>query len=423
MLDPECPTKILWCSLDDPELNKLHLCHTLCSFVNEFRQKDGQEYPGKTLYDLVLCIQFHLEKKGKFWKLIDDQEMVRLKFTLDNLMKDQCAQRLGSSLSSDPISFDQEEVLWSRGILGEQDPTQLRNTVMFLLGISFALLGGDEHRRLRCPGFDPQINVLRDEKGVKFLSFTEDLRTKTNQGGLSGKRNKARTLKIYGNQLNSDCNVVCLYEKYVGLLPSSPKCSALYKYGLTSSSLKPCCWYSDKTVGMNSLKKVVNNMMKTAGIEGRFTNHSLHAMTVTRMFQKGVDEQLIKCVTGHKSDAVRLYKRPSDSLMKSACSTIVNPVTGTKSTVNKSGKTVQYNSEYVEQPEFDIDQYEIDEESKVSYKTDDRDSEACHSHKKNCPFVDSDGNCTGICGLLKKINEKRGQKRVKRLKVSLEFTK
>ncbi len=35
MLDPECPTEILWCSLEDPDLNKAHLCQTLCCFVNE----------------------------------------------------------------------------------------------------------------------------------------------------------------------------------------------------------------------------------------------------------------------------------------------------------------------------------------------------------------------------------------------------
>ncbi len=81
MKDPDCPTEILWCSLKDPTLNKAHLCRTLCSFVNEVRRKDRQEYPGKTLYDLVLCLQFHLEKKGMFWKLIDDEEFVQLKFT------------------------------------------------------------------------------------------------------------------------------------------------------------------------------------------------------------------------------------------------------------------------------------------------------------------------------------------------------
>ena len=152
MRDLECPTEILWCSLEDKSLSKSHLCRTLCSFVNEVQRKDNKEYPGKTLYDLVLCVQFYLEQKGIFWKLIDDQEFVRLKFTLDNLMKKRCAERLGGTMSSDPISFEQEEVLWEKGILGEQTPDQLRNTVLYLLGISFALRGGRSTAVCDVPG-------------------------------------------------------------------------------------------------------------------------------------------------------------------------------------------------------------------------------------------------------------------------------
>ncbi len=36
------------------------------------------------------------------------------------------------------------------------------------------------------------------------------------------------------------------------------------------------------------------------------------------MFQNGIEEQLVKEKTGHKSDAVRQYKRTSDQLMKQA---------------------------------------------------------------------------------------------------------
>jgi hypothetical protein len=45
---------------------------------------------------------------------------------------------------------------------------------------------------------------------------------------------------------------------------------------------------------------------------GFFSNHSLRATCATRLFQAGVDEQLISKHTGHRSVAVRSYKRPSD---------------------------------------------------------------------------------------------------------------
>ena len=44
-------------------------------------------------------------------------------------------------------------------------------------------------------------------------------------------------------------------------------------------------------------------------MEGNFKNHSMRKSTCTRLFRKGVDPQLIKEQTGHKSEAVILYKK------------------------------------------------------------------------------------------------------------------
>ena len=44
-------------------------------------------------------------------------------------------------------------------------------------------------------------------------------------------------------------------------------------------------------------------------MEGNFKNHSMRKSTCTRLFRKGVDPQLIKEQTGHKSESVMLYKK------------------------------------------------------------------------------------------------------------------
>ena len=49
-------------------------------------------------------------------------------------------------------------------------------------------------------------------------------------------------------------------------------------------------------------------MMK-GSVEGNFKNHFMRKSTCTRLFRKGVDPQLIKEQTGHKSEAVMLYKK------------------------------------------------------------------------------------------------------------------
>ena len=56
--------------------------------------------------------------------------------------------------------------------------------------------------------------------------------------------------------------------------------------------------------------------MAEAGIEGHFRNHSTRKSTCTRLFQKGVDPQLIKEQTGHKSEAIMRYKKSNIQMKK-----------------------------------------------------------------------------------------------------------
>ena len=91
--------------------------------------------------------------------------------------------------------------------------------------------------------------------------------------------------------------------------------------------------------------------------------------------------------------------------------------------VKSLDRTVEYSKPelYTPPPDFDIDSYEIKPEDKVSYRTQFCDSETVRSHKRQCSFVDSEGNCTDICSVLKKIDTTSTTKKVKKLKVSLEF--
>ena len=68
-------------------------------------------------------------------------------------------------------------------------------------------------------------------------------------------------------------------------------------------------------VGHGKLAEVVPRLMKSAGIEGYFTNHSLRVTAATRMYDAQLDEATIMSRTGHRSvDGVRAYKRTSEKL-------------------------------------------------------------------------------------------------------------
>ncbi len=291
--------------------------------------------------------------------------------------------------------------------MGNSDADQLRETVFFLLGINFALRRGEEHKNLQAPGHDPQITVGKDRAHERFLQYREDVKGKTHQGGLSSKI-KPRTLKVYGS-LNPSRNVINLYAQYIRLLPTESKNASLYKYSLPASKRTACQWYSDRPVGVNQLKKVVKNLMSRAGLEGKYTNHSLHVTCATRMFEAGVDEQLIKTFTGHKSDTVRNYKCISDNLMRKASSTVSTPD-------NDSLESTQNPS--LEQPKKSKKPKENSDPEDADFV--DAVMTAPRAHKRPCPLTGSDNACTSLCKVLKQIDNHVDQKN-KQMNFSLKF--
>ena len=118
-------------------------------FITEVQKLDGEDFPPKTLYQIVLCIQFYYETKGITWQLLRDEAFKELKFTLDNVMKQRTSSGIGIIVKkADIISKTDEDILWNRGILGSENPEQLLHTVLYVVSLSCALRAGKEHRNL-----------------------------------------------------------------------------------------------------------------------------------------------------------------------------------------------------------------------------------------------------------------------------------
>ncbi len=80
-------------------------------------------------------------------------------------------------------------------------------------------------------------------------------------------------------------------------------------------------------MGHNKLQTVVSSLMEKAGYSGHYTNHSLRVSAATRLFDLGIDEQLIMSRTGHSSTGgVRTYKCTSEKL-KELTSDTLNGIT------------------------------------------------------------------------------------------------
>ncbi len=272
---------------------------------------------------------------------------------------------------------------------------------------------GEEHRKLRAPGHNSQIEILKDSEGKKYIKFTEDIVSKTNQGGLSRKIAQPKVLTVYGCE-NPFRNVVRLVEKFMSLLPVTTKCSAFYRYPATGRNFTARMWYSDKPLGVNSIKKIVKSLAEKAGLRGHFSNHSLRATCATRLFEAGVDEQLIKNVTGHHSDSVRDYKRTNQKLLSEAQKKV-----SCSGSDEKDGNVPEKLAEKRStSKEFDIDDYEIPQEKVQKFVNTDCSGNPSHKHD----FCTSNKHqCTEMCEVMKKIDTISEMRKVKKLKLSLKY--
>ncbi len=239
---------------------------------------------------------------------MEDNDFGLIPRILDSCMKDisKDSTKSFNPKQAEVITIEMEEKLWNNGFLGNDNPRKLFVTTFYLIGLNFALRAVKEHHELAVDNF--QFETVN---GVRCLRFTENL-SKTNQGGIRDIKKKRKSVLAYPNEIQPERCICKIYEKFISVRP--PNKTELYLKPLEDST-KPI-WYSLQNIGVNKLRNVVKDLCKSANFTGFFTNHSLRASAATRLFNCGVEEQLVCNITGHTSTAVREYKRPSVQQME-----------------------------------------------------------------------------------------------------------
>ena len=148
------------------------------------------------------------------------------------------------------ISYDCEEVMWEKGILGEHEPNILRNTVLFLIGINCGLRAGDEHYDLRRDSVDhpSQFSFQRNEKGQRCVVYSEDTVTKAYDGGLAHMRKDHKIVWIFPSENVNRCPVR-LIDKYMSLCPAIGPKSIPNFYLICLDKINPAQWFSNRVLG------------------------------------------------------------------------------------------------------------------------------------------------------------------------------
>ena len=283
------------------------LSHWLSLFVTETRRVDGSRYPPKTLYQLLCGLLRYMRSHNPAAPNFLDQSdhrFTELHKVCDSLFRELRSQGLGSETKqASIITKDEENLLWSRGIMGLHSPLSLIRTVFYYVGKVFCLRGREEHRNLKFSQFE------RKEDPDRYI-YTE-YTSKNRCGSLGQLRVINKSVPVVANCDAGDRCLVKILDVYLSKLPVSSKERDLFY-------MQPHCkipddpsapWFKNQPIGKNTLGTMVKEMCQEAGIHGK-TNHSLRATGATEMYVAGVPEKIIQERTGHRSlDGLRSYER------------------------------------------------------------------------------------------------------------------
>ena len=205
-------------------LVKLHtvcdyeLCFWLSKFVHEIREQDGTYYPPNTLYQICIGVQRYLRENGlEGLNIFQDSQYKAFQDSLDARMKNLTRSGLGITVKqAKPILEDEEEILWSKGLLGDSDPKILVNTLVFLFGKYFALRSGEEHRSLSFAQLEVVKGDETERSWLRYSSFGE----KNFGGGLQHRRIKPKIVEQHENISNPER---CIVRLTISILLSVPR--------------------------------------------------------------------------------------------------------------------------------------------------------------------------------------------------------
>ena len=186
-----------------------------------------------------MSLQKYLETKRIYWRLIEDRDCRDVKTVLDNVMKERALMNLGMvSRRADLITYEMEQTLWEKGLLGDDTPQKLRTTCYFYLGLRFCLRSVQDHYGLR-RGTPTQASQLTFKtcQGKRVLVYVEDAVTKTHDGGIKDRKRDRKRGALFASD-NTERDPVRIIQKYVDLCPPYYEKSNFYLQSLKKTHSK-----------------------------------------------------------------------------------------------------------------------------------------------------------------------------------------
>ena len=290
--------------------DKKEMGHWLSRFVIEIRRKDSKEYPYNSLYNMCCALQRHVngEQRNCDIEFFNRKDAAFFRFyeALDSKMRELADKGIGiETRQADEITVEDEDKLWTTGVINVETAQGLSNGVFFYNEKLFGLRAMNEHKRMKVEMFEYLDDKPTGRRGIRFKGRL----AKNWQGGLKHRKTLPKDVPHWHDP-NNPRDIFVLYNTYLSLLPSKGEFYRRPINNLRKKGLPPK--FSTQNIGINKLATYMARMFEEAGIDttGRFiSNHSGKVTTCSRLYNEGFDDQSVCSRSGHRSDAVRRYKR------------------------------------------------------------------------------------------------------------------
>ena len=132
------------------EIPVQELDRVLQEFYCHVRKQNGDEYEPDSLRTMLAALDRHLSGRGCSYSIIKEREFKESRLVLNGKAIQLRENGKGKkSKKADPLTAEEEEILWNTGVLGGDNPKSLNHTVFYIISQHFGTRGRQEHHQIR----------------------------------------------------------------------------------------------------------------------------------------------------------------------------------------------------------------------------------------------------------------------------------
>lgn len=273
--------------------SKEDLSRVLEDFYSNVRMKNGELYKKNSLLNIRQGIGRYLKEKGSNIDIITDPHFAKANSCFSSLLRMTRAEGKGAVVHHPALTVEDLKKLYGHHfIFNTNTPQGLLNKVVFEIMFYFCRRGQENLHNLRVQDFE----IINSNEQKYVQKVTSEL-SKNHQGitneieGTGG--------RMYAT--NSELCPVQSFEKYLSKRHAGTDRLFLHSKNIFSDD--EAVWYRNEPLGVNTMKKFMKNVSKSAGLSREYTNHCIRSTTITLLNHCGFESRHIATVSGHRNES------------------------------------------------------------------------------------------------------------------------